>query len=94
MTKAPDLVFGPPVEGRRLAGTPVLNVYTDDERTCQYACKVQSLRTGCVAYNFKDVSSLAVHECELFNVSSMEAALPQIESRYRVLQVWLLFLYL
>ena len=85
--KSPDLIFGPPVEGYRLAGAPVQHVITNNERTCQYVCKVQSVQTGCDAYNFRDTTENGGHDCELFNITSFEGVEQRSGTHFRFLQV-------
>ena len=73
MDDAPDLTFGPPVQGYRLVGSPVEFVRAQNEAVCQYVCKVQRFRNGCDVYNFRNQSDTEVHDCEMFNASSIVA---------------------
>ena len=70
-----------------MVGKPVKLVLTQNEEVCQYACKVQHLQTGCHVYNYKDKSDTNMHDCEMFNSTSIQTLEPEEGLHYRATEV-------
>ena len=83
----PDPVFTPPMKGYRLVGTPVYFVRAQNEDLCQYVCKVQQSRAGCEAYNFRDTPGSNIHDCQMFNISTIQRTERQNGTHFRVIKV-------